>query len=61
MTLRNYCAENMNNTSAGTPSKVKVGAAQPSEAGFKRKRGVFQKDRKCFFLLFAVNGLLEDF
>ncbi|XAR64895.1 hypothetical protein NMG60_11008784 [Bertholletia excelsa] len=34
----------MNNTSAGTPSKVKVGAAQPSEAGFKRKRGVFQKD-----------------
>ncbi|CAL5357723.1 unnamed protein product [Camellia sinensis] len=39
-----YCAEKMNNSSAGPSSKVRVGSSQPSEATFKRKRGVFQKD-----------------
>ncbi|KAL7226913.1 hypothetical protein ACSBR1_021893 [Camellia fascicularis] len=34
----------MNNSSAGSSSKVRVGSSQPSEATFKRKRGVFQKD-----------------
>ncbi|GMQ00295.1 hypothetical protein CsSME_00047440 [Camellia sinensis var. sinensis] len=34
----------MNNSSAGPSSKVRVGSSQPSEATFKRKRGVFQKD-----------------
>ncbi|KAE8689360.1 Transcription initiation factor TFIID subunit 13 [Hibiscus syriacus] len=34
----------MSNPSAGTSSKAKVGSSQPSEASFKRKRGVFQKD-----------------
>ncbi|KAE8707633.1 Transcription initiation factor TFIID subunit 13 [Hibiscus syriacus] len=34
----------MSNPSAGTPSKAKAGSSQPSEASFKRKRGVFQKD-----------------
>ncbi|XP_052184994.1 transcription initiation factor TFIID subunit 13-like isoform X1 [Diospyros lotus] len=41
----------MNNSSAGAgaaaagpSSKVRAAPAQPSEAGFKRKRGVFQKD-----------------
>ncbi|XP_065860401.1 transcription initiation factor TFIID subunit 13 [Euphorbia lathyris] len=34
----------MNNSSAGTSSKSKVGSSQASESSFKRKRGVFQKD-----------------
>ncbi|KAI7990986.1 Transcription initiation factor TFIID subunit 13 [Camellia lanceoleosa] len=34
----------MNNSSAGPSAKVRVGSSQPSEATFKRKRGVFQKD-----------------
>ncbi|KAK6932959.1 Transcription initiation factor IID, subunit 13 [Dillenia turbinata] len=34
----------MNTSSAGTSSKPRVGSSQPSEATFKRKRGVFQKD-----------------
>ncbi|KAI3449413.1 hypothetical protein Pfo_006078 [Paulownia fortunei] len=34
----------MNNTTAGTSSKVRVGSSQPSETSFKRKRGMFQKD-----------------
>lgn len=37
----------MHNPTAGaTASKAKVGSSQPSEASFKRKRGVFQKDCK---------------
>ncbi|KAM7484969.1 hypothetical protein LguiA_000978 [Lonicera macranthoides] len=34
----------MNNNSAASSSKAKVGSAQPSETTFKRKRAVFQKD-----------------
>ncbi|RWR95204.1 transcription initiation factor TFIID subunit 13-like protein [Cinnamomum micranthum f. kanehirae] len=35
----------MHNPTAGAAaSKAKVGSSQPSEASFKRKRGVFQKD-----------------
>ncbi|XP_077218892.1 transcription initiation factor TFIID subunit 13-like [Tasmannia lanceolata] len=34
----------MHSSSAGHASKPKVGSSQPSEASFKRKRGVFQKD-----------------
>ncbi|CAH1413776.1 unnamed protein product [Lactuca virosa] len=36
--------DNMNKASAGSSSKVKEGSSHPSEASFKRKRGVFQKD-----------------
>ena len=52
-------AERMNNSSAGAgaaaagpSSKVRAAPAQPLEAGFKRKRGVFQKD--CIFLLLFI-------
>jgi len=34
----------MNNNSAASSSKTKVGSSQPSETTFKRKRAVFQKD-----------------
>ncbi|XP_010931737.1 transcription initiation factor TFIID subunit 13 [Elaeis guineensis] len=34
----------MHNSSSGPPAKPRVGSSQPSEASFKRKRGVFQKD-----------------
>ncbi|CAA6673164.1 unnamed protein product [Spirodela intermedia] len=34
----------MQNSSSGTVSKPKTGSSLPSEASFKRKRGVFQKD-----------------
>ncbi|KAK6937305.1 Transcription initiation factor IID, subunit 13 [Dillenia turbinata] len=34
----------MNPSSAGPSSKPRVGSSQPSDATFKRKRGVFQKD-----------------
>nr|GMC88212.1 transcription initiation factor TFIID subunit 13 [Ipomoea batatas] len=34
----------MSNSAAGQSSKAKVGASQPSEGSFKRKRGMFQKD-----------------
>ncbi|KAK9282362.1 hypothetical protein L1049_005279 [Liquidambar formosana] len=34
----------MSSSSAGPSSKQKVGSSQPSDASFKRKRGVFQKD-----------------
>ncbi|PON61680.1 Transcription initiation factor [Parasponia andersonii] len=32
------------NPSAGSSSKQKAGASQPSETSYKRKRGVFQKE-----------------
>ncbi|CAL9004469.1 unnamed protein product [Prunus brigantina] len=34
----------MNNPAGGQSSKSKAGSSQPSEASFKRKRGVFQKE-----------------
>ncbi|KAL0435954.1 UNVERIFIED_CONTAM: Transcription initiation factor TFIID subunit [Sesamum radiatum] len=34
----------MNNTTAGSSSKVRPGSSQPSETSLKRKRGMFQKD-----------------
>ncbi|KAK4406953.1 Transcription initiation factor TFIID subunit [Sesamum angolense] len=34
----------MNNTTAGSSSKVRQGSSLPSETSLKRKRGMFQKD-----------------
>lgn len=45
--VNNHYMAGMHNPTAGaTASKAKVGSSQPSEASFKRKRGVFQKDCK---------------
>ncbi|XP_039014338.1 transcription initiation factor TFIID subunit 13-like [Hibiscus syriacus] len=53
----------MSNPSAGTSSKPKVGSSQPSEASFKRKRGVFQKDLQHMLYGFGddanLNGSLK--
>ncbi|KAL2239037.1 UNVERIFIED_CONTAM: Transcription initiation factor TFIID subunit 13 [Sesamum indicum] len=38
----------MNNTTAGSSSKVRPGSSQPSETSLKRKRGMFQKDCESF-------------
>ena len=45
-----YCGKivKMNNPSAGSSSKQRTGASQPSETSFKRKRGVFQKECNWF-------------
>ncbi|KAL0371515.1 UNVERIFIED_CONTAM: Transcription initiation factor TFIID subunit [Sesamum angustifolium] len=44
----------MNNTTAGSSSKVRPGSSQPSETSLKRKRGMFQKDRSS-----AVAGVYK--
>nr|DAD38214.1 TPA_asm: hypothetical protein HUJ06_008855 [Nelumbo nucifera] len=47
----------MHNSSTAPTTKTKVGSLLPTDASFKRKRGVFQKDRKQFLLiLFPVNS-----
>lgn len=39
-----FSSSEMNNSTAAPSSKPRAGSSQPSEASFKRKRGVFQKD-----------------
>ncbi|CAH9123363.1 unnamed protein product [Cuscuta epithymum] len=52
----------MSNSAAGPSSKAKVGASQPSEVSFKRKRGMFNKELRLMMYGFgdAPNPLPES-